>query len=288
MSAVEVAHPGPFATVQDLGRPGLGHLGVGRAGACDRGSLRLANRLVGNDEGAAAIEATAGGLVLRAIGAQTVALTGARVPAWIRGREVAPDTPLRLGDGADLRLGTPSHGLRTYVAVRGGIDLVPVLGSRSTDTLAGLGPPPLRAGGRLPVGLAPADWWPIDLAPVAIGTDDPLELHVRVGPRDDWFEPGSVDRLLGSTYEVKAASDRIGMQLTGPVLRAAGTTELASEGLVPGALQVPPSGQPTLMLADHPVTGGYVVIAVVVHADLDAAGQARPGQRLRFRVARPA
>jgi biotin-dependent carboxylase-like uncharacterized protein len=282
MTSVEVVDPGPFATIQDLGRPGFAHLAVGRSGACDRGALRLANRLVGNDEGAAVIEATAGGLVLRARGPLVVAVTGALAPIEVDGREADPYAPVALGDGAELRLGRPSDGLRTYVAARGGIDVPPVLGSRSTDVLAGIGPPPLAAGAVLPVGATLGDQWrPIDVAPIPRTATDPLVLRVVMGPRHDWFGTKSLRRLAEATYEVTAQSNRIGL------IADRGDRELPSEGLVAGALQVPPSGQPTLMLADHPVTGGYPVIAVVLSPDLDAAGQAWPGQRLRFRVSAP-
>ena len=151
-SALEVLEPGLLTLVEDLGRPGWAHIGVGRSGAADAGALRLANRLVANDEGAAGLEVLLGGLRLRAVGDVTVALAGARGPAWLDDRPVGHEAVLELRSGAELRLGTVTSGLRTYVAVRGGIDVPTVLGSRSTDQLAALGPAPLRAGDVLPVG----------------------------------------------------------------------------------------------------------------------------------------
>ena len=282
MRELEVFATGPLSTVQDLGRPGLAGIGVGVSGAADRGSLRLANRLVGNGEDVAAVEVTLGGLEVRARGDLTVALTGAPCPTTVDGRVVPVNTVLRVPSGAHLRLGRPERGLRSYLAVRGGIAVEPVLGSCATDTLAGLGPVQPRPGVVLPVGEPPQAFPVVDVAP-ARSADD-LVLAVVPGPRDDWFAEGALAALLSEPYEVTAESDRVGMRLSGPALARACGGELPSEGMVSGALQVPPSGQPTLFLPDHPVTGGYPVIAVVVAADVDRAAQARPGQRLRFRA----
>jgi biotin-dependent carboxylase-like uncharacterized protein len=281
---IEVLRPGPLTTVQDLGRPGYAHLGVGRSGAADRASLRLANRLVGNPEGAAALEITLGGFAAR-FGARTVvAVTGAPAPVRLAGRGVAPYGPVEVGPGDEVELGLPARGTRTYLAVRGGLDVPAVFGSRSTDLLGGLGPPAVEAGTRLAVGAWTAGFPIVDLAPVP---DLPAELVLpaRAGPRADWFTPAALDLLGTRPFEVSAASNRVGLRLSGPPLRAAGARELPTEGLVEGALQVPPNGQPILMLADHPVTGGYPVIAVVDEAGIPLAAQARPGDRIRFRLA---
>ena len=160
------------------------------------------------------------------------------------------------------------------MAVRGGIDVDPVLRSRSTDTLAGLGPAVPSPGTLLPVGRAPFVAPVVDVAPVAAPTTGEVRLRVVPGPRDDWFVAYALDTLVGGAYEVTSESDRVGMRLSGPRLERARDGELKSEGMVPGALQVPPSGQPTLFLADHPVTGGYPVIGVVVAADIGRAAQA--------------
>jgi len=284
LAFLDVLQPGPYASVQDLGRPGLGALGVGMSGACDRSSLRLANRLLGNPEGAAAVEVTAGGLVLRTGGDVLVAVTGAPAPVFVDERPAPASAPVALPAGAVLRLGLPGRGLRTYVAVRGGLTVGATLGSRSTDVLAGLGPAALQAGQRLPVGRPAGAWNPVDIAPVELDGSDPRWLRIRVGPREDRFTAAALVTLRSASYEVTSASNRVGLRLAGPRLEFDTNEELPSEGMVPGALQVPPSGLPTLLLPDHPVTGGYPVIAVVVDDDLDAAGQTRPGQRLRFRV----
>lgn len=272
---LEVLDAGPLSTVQDLGRPALASIGVGVSGAADRGSLRLANRLVGN-EGEAAVEVTVGGLAVRGQRDLMVAVTGAPCPVTVDGRKVAVNATLRVPAGAELRMGTPTCGLRSYLAVRGGIAVEPVLGSRSTDVLSGLGPQKLSHGATLPVGPAPVAFPVIDVAPVALPTAGELVLTVVPGPRDDWFEEGALTRLLNDPHEVTSESNRIGLRLDGPQLSRSREEELPSEGMVPGALQVPPSGRPTLFLADHPITGGYPVIAVVVAADIDKAAQARP------------
>ncbi|MGW5648926.1 5-oxoprolinase subunit C family protein [Saccharopolyspora sp. NPDC003752] len=284
MSCLEILATGPLATIQDLGRPGLAGIGVGRSGAADAGSFRLANRLVGNDEGAAAIEVTFGGLAVRATRDLTAAVTGAPCPVTVDGRGAAVNSVLRIPAGAELRMGVPGCGLRSYLAVRGGVAVPPVLGSRATDVLAGLGPQPLACGAVLPVGPPPERFPQVDVAPVAVCPADEIVLSVAPGPRNDWFVDDALTTLVSEPYEVTADSNRIGMRLDGPALDRSRTEELPSEGMVAGALQVPPSARPTLFLADHPVTGGYPVIAVVAAADLDAAAQARPGQRIRFRL----
>ncbi|MFI6321867.1 biotin-dependent carboxyltransferase family protein [Nonomuraea sp. NPDC050556] len=275
---IEVLAPGPYTTVQDLGRLGYAHLGVPCSGAADAPSLRLANRLVGNAEGAAGLELTFGGAVLRFADAAWVALAGAACPVSLGGM----NAPFWVPAGYELRFGNPPHGLRTYLAVRGGIAVEPVLGSRSTDSLSGLGPPPLRKGTVLPVGTASLPIT-VDVAPVAV--PGPPVLRVLAGPRDDWFVPDALAALCARPYEVSQDSNRVGVRLRGAPLARAREDELQSEGMVAGAIQVPPSGQPIVFLADHPPTGGYPVIAVVSVADLPVAAQLRPGDEVRFRPA---
>lgn len=275
---------GPSATVQDAGRVGWAAIGVPRSGAADPSSAGLANRLVGNRPEAAVLEVTAGGLRLRAERTVLVAVTGARAPVRVGGRPAPANSPLALRSGDLLVLGTPDAGLRSYVAVRGGIDVPPVLGSRSTDTLSGLGPAPLAAGDRLPIGSLAGEEPVVDVAPVRAPSGDPV-LGVLPGPRRTWLAPDAWTVLTTRPWTVTPDSDRVGLRLAGPRLQRARADELPSEGLVPGALQVPPDGAPVLFLADHPVTGGYPVLGVVVSADLPAAAQLRPGDTLRFRAA---
>jgi biotin-dependent carboxylase-like uncharacterized protein len=278
-----VLAPGPLTTVQDLGRPGHAAIGVTRSGAADTAAAGLANRLVGNRPEAALLEVTAGGLRLRAGRTVLVAVTGAPLPVAVDGRPAPFAAPMTLPPGAVLSLGTPWAGLRSYLAVRGGIDVPPVLGSRSTDTLSGLGPPPLTAGTLLPVGDLAADEPVVDVAPVGPPPDRPV-LRVLPGPRRDWLDDAAWAALTTQEWAVAADSDRVGLRLTGPRLARAREGELPSEGLVAGAVQVPPDGAPVLFLADHPVTGGYPVLAVVVTADLPLAAQLRPGDGVRFRA----
>jgi biotin-dependent carboxylase-like uncharacterized protein len=281
--AIEILATGVRTLVQDAGRPGLAAVGVGRAGAADQTAYRLGGRLVGHGEDRAALEVTLGGLRLRAHGELTACLTGAAAPGRVDGRPVPHAAPFRMGPGQVLELGMPPTGLRTYVAFRGGIDVPLVLGSRSTDTLAGLGPAPVAAGDVLPIADAPEDLPHVDVAPVGEPVLGVTDLRVLRGPRHDWF--GEPARLSGVAWMVSSASDRVGIRLEGdpierhPALRDA---ELPSEGMVRGCIQVPPSGQPVIFLNDHPVTGGYPVIAVVRSADVDRAAQLVPGQQVRF------
>jgi biotin-dependent carboxylase-like uncharacterized protein len=270
---IEVLASGPLSTVQDGGRGGFAAQGVPRAGAFDRGALLLANRLVGNPPEAAGIEITLGGLGLRLHAAATLALTGAPCPGIDWG------TPTSLPAGSIVRLDTPPTGLRSVLAVRGGIAVPAVLGSRSTDTLSGLGPAPLRPGDLLPVGPQPQDLPSADSAPVPAPRP---RVRIIPGPREDWFEPGALRTLTSARWQVAADSDRIGVRLEGPELTRTRTGELPSEPTLPGAIQVPHGGRPILLGPDAPVTGGYPVIAVVVAADLDIVAQLRPGAGVRF------
>jgi len=282
---LEVLDSGPLSTIQDLGRPGYADVGVTRSGAADRASLRLANRLAGNDDCAAGVEVTFGGFAARATADITIAVTGAPCPVTVGRLDAPANAPVRVPAGTEFRLGRPATGLRSYVAIRGGIATEPVLGSRSTDLLSGLGPEPLRRGTTVPLGPAPVPLRAAGFPPVAAPPADELPLRVLPGPREDWFTDSALARLLAHPYAVTSESNRIGIRLDGPVLPRARHGELVSEGMVAGALQVPPSGKPTLFLADHPVTGGYPVIAVVVADDVDKAAQARPGLRVRFDLA---
>ncbi|MDQ4502562.1 5-oxoprolinase/urea amidolyase family protein [Sinomonas sp. ASV322] len=292
-----VVAPGLQTTVQDLGRPGLAALGVSAAGAMDRDSLRSANRAVGNSPDAAGLEVLFGGLALRAAGDQVLAVTGARAVLSVTTddgaapsrseRHPALGEPFALLGGETLRLGTPSAGLRSYVAVRGGLDVPPVLGSRSTDTLAGIGPEPLTAGDLLEV-LRPRGAHVVGLPE----TPPPLPegvtaLRVVPGPRQDWFTEDAARGFFDAEWTVTPQSNRVGLRLAGSALAWNRSDELKSEGTVRGSIQVPPNGQPVLFLADHPVTGGYPVIGVVVEADLDLAGQLPPGARVRFAAVAP-
>jgi biotin-dependent carboxylase-like uncharacterized protein len=278
---MEVLAPGPTATIQDLGRPGYARWGVGPSGAADRRSHLLANRLVGNHDDAATIEVTLGGLVLRFVRPGLVALTGARCPVMIEGGPpLGHQAPGPVPAGATLRLGSPEHGLRTYLAVRGGIDVARVLGSRSTDCHGHLGPPPLRPGDLLPVGPDPGRPVLVDVAPSPPpGLSPEVTLGVWAGPRSD----AAVDRaLLDTVFVTSQEINRVGVRLDGGLPPGLARPLQASEALLPGAVQLPPDSRPIIFLMDHPVTGGYPVVAMVDSTDLSHVAQLRPGVAVRF------
>ena len=287
-ASLEVLETGPLALIQDLGRPGLAALGVGRSGAADRRSFQLGARLMAQDYTAAGIEVTFGGLVLRAHGDVMLALTGAPAPATVDGTEVAHLAPFVLSDGHTLRLAAPPVGLRTYLSVRGGVDVPPVLGSRATDVLSGVGPAPLKIGDVLPVGPSPSAFPGVDVAPLRSTTYGPIAIRALPGPRADWL--ADVRLLAATPWTVSTRSDRVGIRLEGPALDRSESRrgqELLSEGVVRGSIQVPPGGQPVLFLADHPVTGGYPVVAVVQDSYIDLVAQAVPGQTIWISLETP-
>ncbi|MEV2253581.1 biotin-dependent carboxyltransferase family protein [Streptomyces sp. NPDC050147] len=279
--AFAVVRAGALTTVQDQGRPGHAHLGVPRSGALDPAASRLANRLVGNPADAAVLETTLDGCSVRPRCAVTVAVVGAPCPVTVDGRPVAWGAPVRVPAGALLDVEAAVSGVRCYVAFSGGVAVDPVLASRSTDLLSGLGPPPLADGAVIPLGRPTALHARVDTVP---HTAPPRELVLRVmpGPRADWFTPAALRTLTTRAYRVSSASNRIGLRTEGPLLERSFTGELPSEGMVLGAVQVPPDGRPLVFLADHPTTGGYPVIAVVREADLPGAAQAVPGTPVRF------
>ncbi|SDX49409.1 sensor histidine kinase inhibitor, KipI family [Arthrobacter sp. cf158] len=281
----------PLTLVQDLGRPGNAAIGVSRSGALDQGSLRRANRLVGNMESAPALEIVDGGLTVQAVGEQIVAIAGA--PAGIRissdttSRPAMVATPFVLMDGETLAMSAPSAGVRSYLAVRGGLVAEEVLGSCSADTLSGLGPKPLTVGDFLAVGPPPAQAVGLPETQPDFPAGDVVELELGPGPRQDWFSAEALESLFDQVWTVTNDSNRIGMRLAGTPLERVQHGELPSEGTICGVIQVPPTGQPVVFLSDHPVTGGYPVIAVVTPKDLDKAAQIPAGSRVRFRHAPP-
>jgi biotin-dependent carboxylase-like uncharacterized protein len=286
-TTLEILRTGPLALVEDLGRPGLAHLGVSRSGAADRHSHALANRLVANPSDRATIEVTLGGLTARVRGgAVAIAVTGADTDPAVNGVPFGINSIHYAHDGQLISLGAPHAGLRTYLAVRGGIDVTPVLGSRSYDVMSAIGPQPLQPGDVLPVGEHTADFPELDQAPVASFDEDLVELHVVPGPRDDWItEP---EALIHTVWVASDRSDRVGMRLAGkPLQHRWPDRQLPSEGATRGAIQVPPNGLPVILGPDHPVTGGYPVVGVVADDDIDRLAQIRPGQHIRLHWSRP-
>jgi KipI family sensor histidine kinase inhibitor len=289
-TALEVLSPGLQTLFQDLGRHGQAGQGVSASGAMDQAALKAANRLVGNTSDRACLETASGGLRLRSRGDTVVAVTGADAPLTVtsaNGQQwlAARYQPLALTEGDTLSIGQPQAGLRSYLAVRGGFVVAPVLGSCSTDTLAHVGPPPLAVGDVLAIqpvlhgAVGQPEEPPADLPT----TQEVVTLDVVLGPRTDWFTPESVERLRNQLWQVTPQSNRIGLRLAGELaLERAVPDELPSEGTAWGAIQVPPSGQPVLFLADHPLTGGYPVIGCVASYHLNRAGQIPVNAWVRF------
>ncbi|AMT72983.1 5-oxoprolinase subunit C family protein [Mycobacteroides immunogenum] len=284
---LEVMRTGPLALVQDLGRVGKAAMGVGRSGAADRSSHSLANRLVANPDNLATIEVTLGGMSFRVTGGDVVvAVTGADTDPSVNGIPFGTNSIAQVQDGDVVSLGAPRSGLRSYVAVRGGVSVAPVMGSRSFDIMSGIGPKPLQAGDRLPIGPRSPSFPEIEQAPVATISDNIVELKVVPGPRDDWF--ADPDALIHGDWIVSDRSDRVGTRLIGrPLELRDPARQLPSEGVVRGAIQVPAGGQPVILGPDHPVTGGYPVIGVITDHDVDLVAQVRPGQTVRFSWSRP-
>jgi len=284
---ITVMRTGLQATVQDLGRPHFGHLGVPESGAADPESLLRANRLVGNAPGDAGIEFLLGRFAVRFDDAAVFVLAGAPLGAQLDADPVAFGVRQYALAGQVLSTAAPKAGIRTYLAVSGGIDTPVLLGSRSTDTLSGLGHPPLTDGTVLPVGEGRSIAPDVDYTvPPTVTASGFLDVSIRMGPRDDLFTPEAVSELTSAIWTVTPDVDRIGVRLRGPKLIPSNGSGLATEGLAQGSIQVPSSGAPIVLLANHPPTGGYPVIAVVDRGDVPRIAQARPGTTIRFRALR--
>ena len=289
-NALLVRATGLLTVFQDTGRHGQAGQGVSASGAMDQVALKTANRLVGNASHVAALETVGGGLQLKSRGDNVVAVTGADAPITITTSQgqrwnVSRYAPIALADGDTLSIAQPVAGARCYVAVRGGFNIAPVLGSCSTDTLANVGPTALKVGDVLTV--QPTTHHVVGdtaLPPDDLPTlQDDVVLDIEFGPRTDWFTPEAIELLCTQRWQVTPQSNRVGLRIAGEVpLSRTITAELPSEGTPLGALQVPANGQPVLFLADHPLTGGYPVIACVAPHHLDRAGQIPVGAWLRF------
>ena len=291
MPSVYVVKPGLLTTVQDRGRWGSQSLGVSVSGPMDSYSHRLANAIAGNDAGAATLEVTLSGPELEFDDARTVAVTGAEFELSVDGRPVAMRSALDVSAGSVLRFGRRVRGTRAYVAISGGITTPRALGSRSThlpSALGGLDGRALRAGDRLPLGEPLQSPRPVRRSqPVESSStwtlpDGRATLRVLPGPQLDRFVRTAWDVLQSAPYVVANDSNRIGYRLVGPGLETPGKLDLISDATPLGVLQVPPSGQPMLLMADRQTTGGYPKIAAVISADVSVAGQLGPGDTVRF------
>lgn len=285
---LEVMSVDGLVSVQDLGRPGQRARTVPLSGAADQASHRLANRLVGNVDGAATLECTFASIRLRASAETVVAVGGppCHVGVEASGRpSVRGGTAvaLTLHPGEELAVGRPDSGLRTYIAVRGGVDAPLELGSRSWDSLAGLGPPPITRGEVLAIGnLVDAGAVPLrDAGGSEVRSRD--EIPLDPGPHLGLLDASTQRRLGSLTLTVGSRADRVGVQLT-EVVAPGLTAGIASFPVLPGSVQIPPDGRPFVLGRDCGVTGGYPVVGVVPIESLDLVGQLRPGDRFRFRA----
>jgi biotin-dependent carboxylase-like uncharacterized protein len=267
-----------LVTFQDRGRLGFAHFGVTRAGAADPASFRLANRITGNPEGYPALELTLGSFAGILTVGRWASLTGAPASVKVNGCPVANPYLFWIPARTPFEIGIPQIGLRSYFTVSGGFRAEPVLGSHSTDTLSGLGPPILRPRMELEVGEARVPAWNTDVAYFRVPIGMPT-IRFRWGPRDALFSDDDKATLTTSSWIVSSESNRVGIRLAGPRLQCRHSS-LPSEGTPLGAIQVPPSGQPIIFMPDHPVTGGYPVIGVVTDEDIGYLAQIRPGNRL--------
>ncbi|HEV8211544.1 MAG TPA: biotin-dependent carboxyltransferase family protein [Vicinamibacterales bacterium] len=285
---IAVIKPGMLTTVQDLGRWGFQAQGVPVAGPMDPVSHRLANALVGNDRDAALLEVTLVGPELEFEDERLVASAGAEFELSLDGRPVRSRAPFIVSAGSRLRFGARQFGARAYLAVSGGITVPPVLNSRSTHVLSGMGGVDgraLLAGDRLPLGVrSRSARAALPLTARESRSDPQPTVRVLPGPQVEYFAPGALDVLQSAPYAIAQNSDRMGFRLEGPPLTHSRGADIVSDATPLGVLQVPASGQPILLMADRQTTGGYPKIATVIAADLAIAGQLAPADTIRFVV----
>jgi antagonist of KipI len=280
-----VIRPGMLTTIQDLGRWGNQHSGVPVAGPMDSYSHRLANQVLGNDIGAAALEITLIGPELEATEPVTCVVAGARFETVVSGKPVDIERPFVIPARQRLRFGARLSGARATVAVLGGLDVPDDFGSRSTSLVSGIGPfsgRPLQAGDMLAVGPQPRATVPSYGRPLRM-PDGGAVLRVIRGPHDACFVPAALERLFSRRFTITPQSNRMGYRLDGPALLHSGTADILSDATPMGSVQVPASGQPILLMADRQTTGGYPKIGTVITADLPIAGQLAPGDWIEFR-----
>lgn len=285
MTAMRIVHITGYATVQDHGRPGHAHLSVPPSGAFDRDSHDFANRLVGNSVDAATLEMTRATVQLSFDAEATIAVTGAPTSIVIDGRQRDTQRAIIVPPQTVVLIATQHLGMRSYLAVRGGISTDPVMDSRSYDELSRIGTPPVETGTTLPIG-SDADATPAVARQVTSGVHvaDAVTLHVHKGPR--WTYCRNSDAILEHEYIVTGQLNRIGLRLAGPAIEWDSAQRLPSEGMLTGAIQIAADGQPIVFGPDHPTTGGYPVIAVLDEREISVLAQLAPGTTVRFTQAR--
>ena len=287
-AALSIVEAGMFSTIQDFGRYGYRRFGVSVSGAVDPLSMAIANALVGNAAGEATVELTmAGGEFLVDAEHCRMAVAGADIPFTLNGSPAAAFRAHDLSRGDRLRFAAARSGMRAYLAVAGGFNIAPVLGSRSTHVrsrMGGIAGRPLSAGDRLPLNSASRQDGPPMALPTAQRPDFAGPILVMPGPQTDAFTEPGLQTLLAGPYHASVKSDRMGCQLDGPAVEHRGGFNIISDGVVAGSIQVPGHGRPIVLLADCQTTGGYPKIATVISADLMKVGQRRPGDRIQFAV----
>jgi biotin-dependent carboxylase-like uncharacterized protein len=289
MPTLLVVDPGPMTTIQDLGRVGAQRLGIPPSGAMDRPSMVLANRLVGNDPNAACLEATVRGPELQMIKETCVAVTGGQASPRLNSHPMPMWTAVCVAPGDRIVVGTAVKGCRLYLSVAGGINVPIVLGSRSTyvrGRLGGLEGRSLRHGDLIAAG---PSHLPLEkLAGQSVTSQaapfGEMTLRVILGPQDHAFTPEGLRSFFSEPYRITPHSDRMGCRLTGPFIQHARGHDIISDGTAWGSIQVAGDGQPIILLADRPTTGGYPKIATVISVDLSSVAQARPGEHVRFQA----
>ena len=287
---LHIVRPGVLTSVQDLGRRGYQRYGIPVCGAMDSVSLRIANILVGNPENSAALEMTAVGPTVEFSEESVIAITGANLEPRLDGTPIPSWKSVGVPRGSTLSFGVPRDGLRAYLAVAGGIDVPPVMDSRSTDLKGGFGGHEGRAladRDALPVGISPHE-----TVPVGVGLPEHLSrqptygqrfsIRIVLGPQDDAFTEAGLSALLSSEYAVSVDSDRTGCRLEGPMIEHLDGPDIVSDGTALGSIQVPGGGEPIILLADRGTTGGYAKIATVISPDIGLLAQAMPGAKIRF------
>jgi antagonist of KipI len=294
MASLRVITPGMLTTIQDRGRWGWQSRGVPVAGPMDPYSHRLANALAGNQSDEAALEVTLVGPEVEFDDERIAAVAGADFDLTVDGRSTPMNVPFTVDTGSVLRFGARRRGARAYLAIGGGIAVPPVLESRSTHlpgAMGGFGGRPLRAGDRLPLGKRGRESFPVraraEKTPDSFFRlpDGRATVRILPGPQLDRFAPDALDVLQSAPYVLDANSNRMGFRLRGPVLRHMGDAQMLSDATPLGAVQVPASGQPILLMADRQTIGGYPNIATVISADVGLAGQLAPGDSIAFALA---
>ena len=286
MEALEILHGGTFTTIQDLGRRGYQRFGMPTAGAMDITSLRLANRLVQNDEGQACLEITYIGLRLVALRDLVIAITGGDLTPKMDGSPLSMWETVSLRKKSEISFTAVRNGIRSYLAVAGGIQIAEIMGSKSTCIRAGIGGfegRALKKGDRLRIGRRHPDLPPRRVKELFIPHyGGKWNTRVILGPQDDYFSEGGIETFLSSEYTITPQSDRMGYRLQGPVIEHGKGADIISDATCLGSVQVPGHGLPIILLADRQTTGGYPKIATALTVDVHDLGQAKPGDGIRF------